>query len=240
MKNVWWIRSVIGGWGLLVGCSDVLPAAATLRFERVSQRTENPGRTIEWVEEFDLTPEIIEQSPVLQRWLEEIPHVWEDISSDPSFPTRVRLGFVRVADHRGGWSVGLEDVFVGGTGLTLGGLYEDTGDGNGALGAEFRYYMLPLGSSVNVAPVVGYRNLSEQRYNRSGLNVGVRVLVVLSRGGGSQLSLSQTWVAPLSNEAISITTLSVAYALTRSLRISSDFQRHNGKGQIGIFMEWIP
>lgn len=44
-------------------------------------------------QELDLSPELIEGSPVLQRWLEEVPNVLDDIRNDPSFRTRVRLGY---------------------------------------------------------------------------------------------------------------------------------------------------
>lgn len=224
----------------MMACRVVLPAAAMPITNPVFRLSENPDGNIPLAEGLDLSPEIIEGSPVLQRWIEEIPDVWAEISRDPSFPTRVRFGYVRLADDEGVWSVGIEDAFVDRSGLTLGGTYEQSGDGERSLGADLRYYLLPLGSSVNLAPVVGYRYIEQEGDIHQGLNVGVRVLVVLSRGGGSELSIHQMWVAPLSNEAVSLTTLSVAYALTRHLRISTDLQQQNGEGRIGIFMEWIP
>ncbi|NET54098.1 MAG: hypothetical protein F6K09_37420, partial [Merismopedia sp. SIO2A8] len=38
-------------------------------------------------QELDLSPEIIEGSPVLRRWLEEVPNVLEEIRHQPSFRT---------------------------------------------------------------------------------------------------------------------------------------------------------
>jgi hypothetical protein len=240
MKNFRCVRFTIGCWGLTMACSSMLPAAATPLAEGRMTRTENLDRNLPSSEELDLTPETIEGSPVLQRWLEEIPDVWEEIPRDPSFPTRVRLGYVRLADGEGGSSIGIEDVFVERTGLTLSGEYERTGDGDRSIGADLRYYLLPLGSSVNLSPVVGYRYLEQEGDIREGLNIGVRLLLVLSRGGGSDLSLSQTWVAPLSSDEVSLTTISAAYALTHHLRLSTELQRQNGEGRIGIFMEWMP
>ncbi|MEL6882573.1 MAG: hypothetical protein AAFP09_18765, partial [Cyanobacteria bacterium J06607_10] len=36
----------------------------------------------------NLPPDVVEQSPVLQRWLNEVPDVADDIRHDPSFATR--------------------------------------------------------------------------------------------------------------------------------------------------------
>lgn len=192
-------------------------------------------------EALDVSPTLLEESPVLQRWLEDIPDVWADIADEPSLPTRVRWGYVRwMARETEGWGVGVEDVFLARSGLTLSGSYVRLGDADRSMGADLRYYLLPLGGSVNVAPIAGYRYLEANGESRQGLNVGVRVLVVLSRGGGSDLSISQTWIAPLSGESVSMTTLSVAHAIASHLRLSTDLQRLNGEGQIGIFMEWMP
>ena len=53
----------------------------------VLAQTDRPSSVT--AEDLDLSPEIVEESPVLQRWLEEVPDVLEDIRSDPSFRTRV-------------------------------------------------------------------------------------------------------------------------------------------------------
>ena len=41
----------------------------------------------------DLSPELINGSPVLQKWLKGIPDVLDDIKNDPSFRTRVKVGY---------------------------------------------------------------------------------------------------------------------------------------------------
>ena len=41
-----------------------------------------PGESPNATQDLDLSPEIIENSPVLQRWLKEVPNVLEDIRND--------------------------------------------------------------------------------------------------------------------------------------------------------------
>jgi hypothetical protein len=111
-------------------------------------------------------------------------------------------------------------------------------------GTDLRYYVRPLGSTINLAPVIGYRHLETPHYTTDGLNVGVRLLVVLSRGGGADFSITQTWVAPGSDTEVGITTLSFGYALTHNLRLSTDIQRQTAKerqdSRVGIGIEWMP
>ena len=66
------------------------------------------------------TPEItntakdlsIEDSPVLQRWQRQIPNVLEEIKNDPSFRTRLRLGYAYFPsqEQAGGVNIGFEDI----------------------------------------------------------------------------------------------------------------------------------
>lgn len=194
----------------------------------------------------DLSPEVIENSPVLQRWLREVPDVRSTIRNDPSFRTRLRLGYSQFPsdDHASGFQVGVEDVFVARTGLTLSGEYQQTFDGNRrAYGADLRYYVLPLGSYINVAPVVGYRHLETDRYTTDGANVGLRVLLSLSRTGAADISFTQSWVAPGSSEEVGLSTLSFGYALTHDLRLSTDLQKQNSPeskdSRVGVVLEWM-
>lgn len=198
-------------------------------------------------EQLDLSPEIIEGSPVLQRWLRQVPNVLTDIVNDPSFRTRLRLGYSQFpsTDQAPGWNAGVEDVFVGRTGLTLSGDYQATFDGDRtAWGADLRYYVRPLGSYINVAPAVGYRHLETNRYSTDGVNLGARLLLVLSRGGAADISLTQSWVAPGTDEEVGLTTLSFGYAFTRNLRLSTDIQKQNARqskdSRVGIVLEWMP
>jgi hypothetical protein len=198
-------------------------------------------------EQLDLSPEIIEGSPVLQRWLRQVPNVLEEIANDPSFRTRLRLGYSQFPStgQAGGVNVGVEDVFVGRTGLTVSGDYQAAFNGEReAYGGDLRYYLRPLGSYVNVAPVVGYRHLETDEYSTDGVNVGARLLLVLSRGGAADFSLTQSWVSPGTAEEVGLTKLSFGYAFTSNLRLSTDIQKQNSRqskdSRVGIVLEWMP
>ena len=197
-------------------------------------------------EQLNLDPSILENSPTLQRWLGGTPDVLEEIRTDPSFRTRVRVGYSHYPSQEGqsGISLGIEDVFIGRSNVTLSGEYQSnfTGDRQ-RYGADLRYYALPLGSYVNVAPVVGYRHIEIADEAIDGANLGLRVLLSLSRTGASDIALSQTWVSPGTSDETGITTLSVGYALTQQLRISTDLQRQNAPkakdDRVGINLEWM-
>jgi len=198
-------------------------------------------------EELELSPEILENSPVLQRWLEEVPNVLEDIRNDPSFRTRLRLGYSNFPsnDDASGINVGVEDVFIGRTGLTVSGDYQASFNGDRqTFGADLRYYVLPLGSYVNVAPLVGYRNIESNDYSTDGINVGARLMLALSRTGAADVSLTQSFVSPGSSDEVGITTLSFGYAVTQNLRLSTDIQKQNSReekdSRVGIVLEWMP
>lgn len=198
-------------------------------------------------EHIDISPEIIDNSPVLQRWLRSLPNVWHEIKNDPSFKTRVRLGYSHFpsSDGKGGWNVGVEDIFIKRSHFTVSGDYQATFNGKlSAYGADLRYYLFPLGNYINLAPVLGYRYLKTNSYNKEGINVGVRLMLALSRSGAADISLTQTWVKPGSGEDVGITTLSAAYALARHWRISTEIQKQNAReskdSRVGIIWEWIP
>lgn len=188
----------------------------------------------------------VEESPVFKRWQERVPNVLDEIRNDPSFRTRARLGlsYFPSTDDSLGWNVGIEDIFLGRSRFTLSGDYQATFTGDRkAGGAELRYYLLPLGGYINLAPVLGYRYLETPRYITDGLNVGARLQFVPSRTGGADISLTQTWVAPQQSEEVGITKLSFGYALTRQLRVSTDIERQNSKQKkdtrFGLSFEWM-
>lgn len=194
----------------------------------------------------ELDPKLIESSPTLRRWLRQVPDVLQEIQTDPSFRTRLRLGYSQFpsSDDADGLHVGVEDVFLGRSRLTLSADYQTAFEGDrSAWGADLRYYALPLGSYVNVAPVLGYRHLETSRYTTDGVHLGVRLLLVPSRTGAADIAFSQTWVAPGGDE-VKLTTLSFGYAVTRQLRLSTDFQwQRSGDrrdDRIGIGLEWMP
>ena len=198
-------------------------------------------------QELDLSPEIIENSPVLQRWLRQVPNVLEEIRNEPSFRTRLRLGYSQFPStgQAAGFNVGVEDVFIGRSGLTVSGDYQRSFNGDReSFGADLRYYVLPLGSYINVAPQVGYRNLTTGNFSTDGVNVGARLMLALSRTGAADASLTQSFVSPGSNDEVGITTLSFGYAVTANLRLSTDIQKQNSKedkdSRVGIVLEWMP
>lgn len=197
-------------------------------------------------QELDLSPEVIKNSPVLQRWRQKIPNVLEDIKNDPSFVTRVRLGYsLYLEEQAGGINLGVEDIFIDSTGLTISGEYQTTFSGKRkAYGADLRYYLRPLGNYVNFAPVVGYRNLKTNSYSTSGLNLGVKLLIVLSRSGAADISFTQSWVAPNTSEEVGLTNISFAYAIARKIRLSTDLQQQNSRTskdrRVGVSLEFIP
>ena len=195
----------------------------------------------------DLDPNLIDSSPVLQRWLKQIPNVAADIKNEPSFRSRLRLGYTQFpsTNQASGLAVGVEDLLIGKTPLTVSADYSAAVNGDrAAWGTDLHYYIRPLGSTINFAPVIGYRHLKTPLYTTAGLDVGARLLVVLSRGGGADFAVTQTWVAPGSSSEVGLTTLSFGYALTHNLRLSTDLQRQNAKAQqdnrVGIGLEWMP
>lgn len=198
-------------------------------------------------QDLDLSPEIIKGSPVLQRWRRQVPNVLEDIKNDPSFRTRLRFGYSQFPSTRqaAGVNVGIEDMFINRTGLTVSGEYQAAFNGKReAYGADLHYYLRPLGSYINVAPVVGYRHLETNLYSTDGVNLGARLLLVLSRGGAADISLNQSWVAPGTAQEVGLTTLSFSYAITHNLRISTDIEKQNARlnkdSRVGFVLEFMP
>jgi hypothetical protein len=195
----------------------------------------------------DLSPEIINSSPVLQKWLNGIPDVMIDIKTAPSFRTRIKVGYSQYpsTSQAGGFHVAVDDVFFGSQGLSASANYNSSSTGNRtAYGVDAQYYLFPLGGYLNITPLVGFRHLETDKYSRDGLNLGVKLMLVPSRGGGADLALSQSWVGFGSSTETGLTTLSVGYALTNNLRLSTDIQQQNAKenydSRIGFGVEWMP
>ncbi len=195
----------------------------------------------------DLDPSLLESSPILQRWQRSVPNVLSEIRRDPSFRTRLRLGYSQFPANQqaAGFNVGVEDLFLGRSGFTVSGDYQRTFNGvREAYGANLHYYVLPLGSAVNLAPVVGYRRINTDRYSTDGVNVGVRLRLVPSRTGAADITLTQSWVAPGTNQEVGISTLSFGYAVTHDLRLSTDLEKQNAPARkdsrVAVVLEWMP
>ena len=198
-------------------------------------------------QELELNPEIIENSPVLQRWLQDVPNVLEEIRHEPSFRTRFRFGYSQFpsTEQAGGLNIGVEDIFINRSGFTVSGDYHTSFNGDReAFGVDLRYYLRPLGRYVNVAPLVGYRYLESNDHTTDGVNLGVKLQLVLSRTGAADISLTQSFVSPGSEDEVGLTTLSVGYAVTPDLRLSTDIQKQNSTeekdSRVGIILEWMP
>jgi hypothetical protein len=198
-------------------------------------------------EQLNLDPQIIEDSPVLQRWLEGIPDVRSDIRHDPSFRTRLRLGYTNLpsTQNASGMAIGIEDLFIGQTGLTLSADYQTAFDRNReSYGTNLRYYILPLGNRINIAPLIGYRSVAAEHDSTDGIDVGMRLLLIPSRTAAADIAFTQTWIIPTDTDAtVSLSTLSFAYALTQHLRLATDLQlQHTSEAtdnRVGIGVEWM-
>ncbi len=192
-----------------------------------------------------LPPEAVEQSPVLQRWLESVPDVRADIRNDPSFTTRIQAGytFFPSSDGTGGFIVGVDDAFVAQLPLTVSADYQQNFRGDRtAYGVDLRYYVFPLGSYFNLSPIVGYRYAkSGSDYQVDGAHVGLRARFVPSRTGAADLTVDQSWIVG-DSESLNITQVNLGYAITSDMRISTDFEWQstpdNGDSRVGIHLEW--
>ena len=193
----------------------------------------------------DIPGRVIQESPTLQRWLEEVPDVLEDIRHDPSFRTRLRLGFtIPSTDDAAGINLGIEDIFINRTGLTISADYQSAFNGDrNAVGADLHYFLLPLGNYINIAPLVGYRYVQSNDFNTDGLHVGLRLMLAFSRTGAGDISLSQSFISPGGSEEVGITSLSVGYGVTSKLRLSTDLEWQNSiednDSRAGINLEFL-
>ena len=225
---------------VLASCFSLLAIAP------VSAQVESIDSPIESESELNLSPEVIEQSPVLQRWLESVPNLSDDIRNDPSFVTRVQAGYSYFpsSDSTSGFVIGIEDLFIGQTPLTVSADYQQNFRGDRqAYGADLHYYVLPLGGYVNLSPIVGYRYAKAANdYSVSGANVGVRLRVVPSRTGTADLTLDQSWIVG-DSEGLSITQVNLGYALTQDFRLSTDLEWQStadeGDSRVGVNLEWF-
>ncbi len=206
-----------------------------------SQPTDSPQEN-----PLDLPPEIINNSPVLQKWMKEVPDVLEDINNDPSFRTRIGIGYAEFpsTQHDGGINLSVNDIFIGRTGLTISGDYETSFGKRDAGGVNLQYYLLPLGYYINVAPVVGYRSISTNNSSEDGVNIGGKVIFPLSRSGAADLSFSQTFISPGDDDEVGVTNVSFGYAITKQIRLATEIEKQNSRvkkdSQFSIILEWMP
>lgn len=194
----------------------------------------------------DIPEDVIQNSPTLQRWLKQEPNILKEIKHDPSFRTRLGLGFTTFPsnDDATGINIALKDLFIGKTGLTLSADYQSAFNGDrNAVGSDLHYFLLPLGSYVNVAPLVGYRYVQSSDFNTDGVHLGLRLMLALSRTGAGDISLTQSFISPGGDEEVGITAFSVGYAVLPKLRLSTDLawqnSIENNDNRVGINLELL-
>ena len=193
----------------------------------------------------DIPPEVIEDSPTLQKWLQQTANVLEDIRNDPSFATRLRWGFAFFPDSDDGFgiNIGVEDIFIKRTGLTISAdYYTDFNSDRSSLGTDLHYFLLPLGGHINLAPMVGYRYLENGDYDQDGVNLGIRLMLALSRTGAADISLAQSFFAPGTDQEVGIFSLAVGYGVTSNLRLATELEFQNFPQEqdtrLGLNLEW--
>jgi hypothetical protein len=230
--------------GISLGWQIVLVSIANLP---VNAQTEVRDRSAPKIQNrLDIPDQVLEDSPTLQRWLQEVPDLLEDIRHDPSFRTRLGLGFTTFpsTDNTGGINLEVEDIFIKRTGLTVSADYQSAFNGDrNAYGTDLHYFVLPLGNYFNLAPLVGYRYVQSNDFNTAGLHLGLRLMLAFSRTGGGDISLSQSYISPGGSEEVGITSLSVGYAVTSKLRLSTDLEWQNSiedqDSRAGINLEFL-
>lgn len=228
------------GWQIPLACLANLPVAAQEAINRPAINIDHVTKKI------DIPAQVIKDSPVLQRWLKKVPDVLEDIRHDPSFRTRLRLGFTTFpsSNDSGGINLGIEDIFISRTGLTISADYQSAFNSNrNAVGADLHYFLFPLGGYFNFAPLVGYRYVQSNDFSTDGVHLGLRLMLSLSRSGAGDISLSQSFISPGGKEEVGITSFSAGYAVTPHLRLSSDLELQNSQEdedtRVGINLEWL-
>ncbi len=176
--------------------------------------------------------DVFQASPTAQRWRRAVPDVARAMVNSPSFRTRLRLGYGEIADDSS-WQVGIEDLRVGQTRVTMAAHVQGGAFSSGEM--ELRSYVRPLGAAWNVAAVVGY---GRWRGDREGLALGGRLLLPLSRGGGSDIAVGQSWLV----NGGSVTTVGVGYAISPQVRLATEFQRLGWVGETRgtVLLEWMP
>ncbi|MCY7323855.1 MAG: hypothetical protein LH660_19145 [Phormidesmis sp. CAN_BIN36] len=193
----------------------------------------------------DLDPKTINDNPILHRWIDNVPNIAADIENDPNFRTRMGVQYlsVRSSHHAPSFNVSIKDLRLGHTHATINADFHIASNNYQTWGTDLHYYVYPPGSYINITPVAGYRNLKTNFHSTSGTNLGFRLLLVLTRGGGADISFTQTWIAPGSDEEAGLSTLSFGYALNKQVRLSTNLQRQNTKrgvnSHIGVGIEWM-
>ncbi len=184
---------------------------------------------------------LLEASPTLRRWLEQPPDLLEEIRNRPLIQPRIQASLGTDT-----WSVGLEDLPLFDR-LTVSGDYQqflNTPSGTEQqFGSSLRYYLAPLGSQVNVAPVVGYRHLEGAERSWGTVQWGAHA-VLIPAPGAADLTLSYSWLHPPDESISTLVQLTTAYTLMPALRLGARYRyessRLDQEATFGLVLEWIP
>ena len=191
----------------------------------------------------DIPPQI-RDSPTLQKWLNQTPDIRREIANDPSFRTRLQVGYSRFTQsNTNAVTIGFEDLRIGYTPITLSSQFSSGGTIN-SFGIDAQAYLLPLGGYINIAPVVGWRSFSTANTQNQGLNIGAKLMLIPSRGGGADVALQQTWVNVGSDREVGIGKVSVGYAIAPQIRLATTIERWQGRAisetRGSLLLEWMP
>lgn len=191
----------------------------------------------------DIPPQI-RDSPTLQKWLNQTPDIRREIANDPSFRTRLQVGYSRFTQsNTNAVTIGFEDLRIGYTPITLSSQFSSGGTIN-SFGIDAQAYLLPLGGYINIAPVVGWRSFSTANTQDQGLNIGAKLMLVPSRGGGADVALQQTWTNVGSDREVGIGKVSVGYAIAPQIRLATTIERWQGRAisetRGSLLLEWMP
>jgi hypothetical protein len=114
-------------------------AIAAISYFGISTAVYGDAKMSRRANDLEIDRQVIESSPVLQRWLEKPPDLLEDIYHTPSFNTKLRLG-ITSRNNSFGIEGGVEDLFVGQSPLTVSGSYQTEFSGRESeFQANFRY-----------------------------------------------------------------------------------------------------
>ncbi|MCJ2541785.1 hypothetical protein JX360_02505 [Synechococcus bigranulatus str. 'Rupite'] len=189
-----------------------------------------------------LDGQVVEDSPVLRRWLQNPPNLLDEIRNTPVVPTRLQANF-ESSSH---WRIGLQDLRLADR-LTLSGDYRQSSQDPDMrqYGSEIRYFLAPMGSLFNLAPQLGYRALEQENRSLSGVSYGAFAVLALAPGA-ADLTGSYSWVAPREPQEgqATLAEVTAAYAISPSFRLSARYSLRNStltrESSLGFGVEWIP
>lgn len=187
---------------------------------------------------------LVEASPTLRRWLQQPPNLLEEIRNQPLIPMRLQASI-----GTDNWSVGLEDVPLFHR-LTVSGDFQHRTDQSGTIetqtyGSNLRYYLAPLGSQVNVSPLLGYRQLHQSDQGWGTVQLGAHA-VFIPAPGAADLTVSYSWLTPTDSDQPTSTLAQVttAYTITPDLRVGARYRYEGNRldqdATFGLIVEWIP